>query len=145
VLHFYTATSPAALLHRHPHDAVAEEINAGPPGDAARQWLSAEGIRVVGSPQPSPGLLAWDLGPGETAVLALASSMSGAKAVVDDAAARRCANTLDIPALGTLAVVLRAQQRGSVGAVGPVPLSLREAGLYLLDDLLRDLMVLAGE
>ena len=39
----------------------------------------------------SPRVLAWDLGPGESAVLELALAVPGSTAVIDDLAARRCA------------------------------------------------------
>jgi predicted nucleic acid-binding protein len=52
--------------------AVAEEIEAGPSDDQARQALAAGRFTVVDTPPPSPELLSWDLGQGETAVLSLA-------------------------------------------------------------------------
>ena len=46
---------------------------------------------MVPPPDVPPGIAAWDLGPGESAVLAWAAARPGTIAVIDDLAARRCA------------------------------------------------------
>jgi hypothetical protein len=48
----------------------------------------------------------WDLGPGESQVIALCISGSRS-AVLDDRAARRCAAAHNVPVIGTLGIVLR--------------------------------------
>jgi predicted nucleic acid-binding protein len=45
----------------------------------------------------------WDLGSGETQVLALALSRGGPEVVLDDRQARRCARSLGLATTGTLA------------------------------------------
>lgn len=50
--------------------AVAKEIQAGPPGDPAQNFLMEGRIPIVATPTPSAELFAWDLGAGETTVLA---------------------------------------------------------------------------
>lgn len=55
--------------------AVAEEVLAHPQ-DPAAAWLTASGrSRVVPTLQVDPVLLAWDLGAGETAVIAQGLAM----------------------------------------------------------------------
>jgi hypothetical protein len=56
---------------------VADEIEAGPPLDPARQALASGRFTVVDTPPPSPELLAWDLVYGETAVLSWAIARDG--------------------------------------------------------------------
>jgi predicted nucleic acid-binding protein len=70
---------------------VAEEIQAGPPLDPARQALASGRFAIVDVPPPPPELLAWDLGRGETAVLSWAIAEKGWTAILDDAEARKCA------------------------------------------------------
>lgn len=65
--------------------------------------------------------------------------------IVDDLAARRCAATLGIPLLGTLGLVLKAKQRGSVPAARPLLEQLRRSGLYLSDRVMNQALALVGE
>jgi predicted nucleic acid-binding protein len=116
--------------------AVVYEIDAGPPNDPARLFLSTGPLPVV-TIAPDPAVLAWDLGAGESAVLSYALHNPGWQAVVDDAMARRCARTLDIPLLGTLAVILRARQAGLIPAAAPLLKALQAAGFRLDDQLIR--------
>ena len=83
-------------------DAVAAELLAGPISDAARKAVEQGwGIRVVTDTIPQE-LIDWGLGPGETAVLAVALERSPCTVVLDDAAARSCAKALGMPLIGTL-------------------------------------------
>jgi predicted nucleic acid-binding protein len=78
--------------------AVLVEVNAGPADDPARLILVNPPFPIV-NVDPSPMILAWDLGDGETAVLSYAAAHAGWKATIDDGAARRCAHALAIPLL----------------------------------------------
>lgn len=95
-------------------DAVLREINAGPPNDPARNWLAEPKVPIVHISKLPAELLAWDLGAGETAVLAYALANPGWTAVLDDNAARNCARSFSIPVKGTLAVVILAKQQGLI-------------------------------
>ena len=86
-----------------------------------------------------------DLGLGESQVLTLASGSSGARAVVDDLQARRCAESLGIPVIGTLGVVLRAKRKKLIPAARPVVVALRAAGLYVSDSLVEGALTHLGE
>lgn len=88
---------------------------------------------------------AWNLGAGETGVLSREYAHPGTLAVLDDFAARKCANVLGIPVKGTLGLALYAKRRGHVDRARPLVEKLREAGLYLSDTILRDALRLVGE
>ena len=98
---------------------------------------------------PSPAipteLLEWSLGPGETAVLALAPARAPATAVLDDAAARVCANVIGVPVIGTLGVVLRAKKRGLLDSAAETMKALTRAGLRLDAEVLRSALEHVGE
>lgn len=92
--------------------AVAEEIQRrGPQDPAARAIATTPWLKVVPTPMPTDSVRAWDLGQGETSVLAWAIAHPGSVAILDDLAARRCAKAHSIPQIGTLGIVLRAKRK----------------------------------
>jgi len=81
-----------------------------------------EGLRwvTVRTPVSAPATsLIADLGPGEAQVLMLALEIPGAIVVLDDARARRVAETRHIPLIGTLGLLLGAKRAGLISAVKP--------------------------
>lgn len=112
--------------------AVASEVlaygNNDPTALAMRDcaWLVVRDIDVM------PLQIAqWDLGKGESEVLAWAMAHPGTVAIVDDLSARRCATTLGIPVRGTVGLVLNAKRTGRIPAVRPVFEQLASMGMYL--------------
>lgn len=87
----------------------------------------------------------WDLGAGESEVLAWAFTHPGAEAIVDDLSGRRCAQTLGVPLRGTLGLVLQAKRDGHVAAVRPLFERLRAAGMYLSETVLNQAAALVDE
>jgi predicted nucleic acid-binding protein len=120
--------------------AVVEEISVAPEDDPARQALDQGIFKIVkASPVPDT-ILAWDLGKGESAVLAYALAHRGSVAILDDGAARRCARSLSLPVTGTLAVVILAKQHGLIESAAQVLHALRGADFRLDDGLIRDVL-----
>jgi predicted nucleic acid-binding protein len=87
----------------------------------------------------------WSLGPGETAVLSFAKLNAGFVAVLDDLAARRCAQACGIQTRGTVGITLFAKSRGIISSARPILEDLRAAGLYLSPELIAYALTLAGE
>jgi len=101
--------------------AVADEIQRGPRDDPACRWLREAAARwVCAGPALDPVVSAWDLGAGETAVLAWARSHPGFEAILDDRAARNCAAALGLQVRGTVGVILLAKLEGLLRKVAPV-------------------------
>lgn len=117
-------------------EAVLFEINAGPDDDPAREYLAKASLPVVSS-APEPLITAWDLGAGESAVLAHALANPEWKAVIDDGAARRCARVLAIPFIGTLGIIIRARQAGLIPAAAPLLKELQLQNFHLDDEVIR--------
>ncbi len=117
-------------------EAVAQEVGEKPDGEKVLGVVAALSTAQIGGAVTVPREVElWDLGRGESAVLTQAAAGPESRAVVDDLEARRCAQTLEVPVIGTLGVVLRAKRRGLITAARPVVTNLREAGLYLSDAL----------
>lgn len=124
--------------------AVAEEITAHS-DEAARAIGEHSWLERVPALPVSLAVAAWDLGAGESAVLSWATTHPGCVAVIDDYAARTCAEVLGIPVVGTLGLALRAKALGRVRSARPLVEELRRAGLYLSDALIREALSLVGE
>ena len=88
---------------------------------------------------------AWNLGNGESAVFSFALKGSGYRAIVDDLAARRCAQAFGIQTLGTGGLLILAKRRGVIISVEERLQWLRDSGLYLSDSVIQQLVSLAGE
>lgn len=127
-------------------ERVSMEIIAG--GDIAAEklydyeevWL--ESYLVVVSEE----VLVWNLGDGETDVLSLAfANKKTHTALVDDRAARKCAETLNIKTLGTGGILVLAKKRGLINSVGESIKKLQSVGLYISDEIIELLKKQAGE
>ncbi len=127
--------------------AVADEIAEGGEDDPARTWLcSTAGSSLVKDDVPAPNeVVCWDLGKGETAVLAWAIAAPNYEAILDDAAARRCAAVFGVKLRGTLSLVALAKKRGFIAKCRPVFTRLEQAGLYVRQDLVEQVAASAGE
>jgi predicted nucleic acid-binding protein len=129
------------LVPRSVADEVSVQIN-----DSAARWLAGAGhVYVVPPCAVDPILLAWDLGRGETSVMAEASQHTESIAVLDDLAARRCAQSLGLRCTGTLGFLLMAKRRGLIVEVMPLARQLQQSGLFLGERLLQDVRTAAGE
>jgi predicted nucleic acid-binding protein len=126
-------------------DAVISEILAGRHKDStaskalewARKFRVADSLLIAGVEH-------WDLGPGESQVIA--HSIARPRwAVLDDLAARRCAAAHNVPTIGTLGVVLRARTSQQIESARPLVEALRAAGMFLSDTFMNDALAKVGE
>lgn len=85
----------------------------------------------------NPLVSAWDLGAGESEVISYALANSDYTVMIDDAAARRCAISLNIPTLGTGGAIVLANRRNLIPSVEAPIQDLRDAGLWLSESLVR--------
>ena len=115
-------------------DEVVAELCAWPTADAAQKAVqSCSWLQKVHGILVPPVVAVWDLGAGESAVIAYALVQQGTIAVIDDLAARRCARSLGIPIRGTLGLVLDAKRQGLIPSARETLKHLREAVMYLSD------------
>ena len=101
---------------------VLEEIRAkGDQDPSVREIDRASHLEEVPALPVSESIRRWDLGRGESSVLAWARENPGALALLDDMQARRCAESQGIPLLGTAGLVLQASARSSPARAGTSP------------------------
>jgi predicted nucleic acid-binding protein len=114
--------------------AVFDEVTATQHDDRAAGTLAeSDWIERVAAIDLPPTVTEWDLGAGESAVIAVALGITGARPVIDDLVGRRCALALGLDVMGTLGVVIAAYRRGHIEDPRPVLFELRTAGMWLSD------------
>ncbi len=118
-------------------EPVAREIRTyGDDDPTAQALVKRSWLEVRHSAAPPSAIQAWDLGAGESSVLALALGSPGSTVIIDDLAGRRCAEALGLPLRGTVGLVLAAKQAGRIRAARPVLEQLRDGGMYLSEAVL---------
>lgn len=153
-------TSPLQYLHQVKHlhllPALADSVIVPP-----AVLTELEEGRRLGVELPSPRDLLWavvrepvsapaaplvaHLGPGETQVLMLALETPGTIVVLDDALARRFAETRSIPLIGTLGLLLSAKRLGMIAAIEPLLDDLQALRFRLSLSTRTSVLMLAGE
>ena len=145
--------SKAGLIHLLPDlfdevlivESVWEEIDQR--GDIARDNLIEYENEWVRSSCPiAHEVLIWNLGDGESEVLsfALANGQSHT-ALIDDRAARRCADTVSVRTLGTGGILILSKKRGLVESVSVELDKLIAAGLWIGSEVQNAILAEAGE
>lgn len=89
-------------------------------------------------------MIEWDLGPGESSVIAMSLTLPGSCAIIDDLLGRKSALALGVQVIGTLGVVIAAHRRGVVDDPRRVFLELRTAGMWLSDEVIARALRIAG-
>ncbi len=116
--------------------AVADEVRAAGPSDPAAAALRTTAwIEIVDAPPPSAAIIAARLGEGESALLAWGEANRDEELILDDYAARRCAEVLALRVRGSLSLVVQAKRLGVIPSARAVIGELRAAGIYLSDRL----------
>jgi predicted nucleic acid-binding protein len=142
MIHFLQQAASQILIPT----AVATEIGRRGRADITVQTLSSVPWLMTVEALPIPPLIqAWDLGPGESAVLAFAQAHPSIAVIIDDGAGRRCAELLGIPLLGTLGLVMIAKKRGLIPAARPVIALLKQHGMFLSESTIDRAMRLIDE
>lgn len=126
--------------------AVVSELQEGRqkgysvPNPSNHKWIEIVTPRNV----PSEWLIR-DLGKGELAAMALGLENPGGIVLLDDALARQVAMGAGLEVWGTLRILLEAKSQGLADCVEPLVDQLRNAGMWVSDDVRRRVLALAGE
>ncbi len=111
-------------------EAVIREVAAGADRGEATDTVAWARERMQTDVPVATSVGAWDLGAGESQVISHCLAVS-AIAVLDDGAARACAQAHGLSLIGTLGVILRARKQGLIPAARPLIEELRHAGSFL--------------
>ncbi|MEP7012754.1 MAG: DUF3368 domain-containing protein [Acidobacteriota bacterium] len=118
---------------------ITQHRREAPGAAAIRQ---AAWIEIATPDPPEVELLAILLDRGEAEAIALAQRLPGSTLLLDDARARRVAERLAIPRIGTVGLLRRAKKAGLIQAVKPCIEALMANGIYihrtLIDAVLKD-------
>jgi predicted nucleic acid-binding protein len=126
-------------------EPVFEEVIAGGHSDKAAAAVSeAVWLEKRASPSCPESVVAWDLGAGESSVIATALQTPGARVVLDDLNGRKCSLVHGIDTVGTLGVIITAHRQGQLADVRAVLLELRAAGMWLSDEVIARTLRIAG-
>ena len=126
-------------------EAVFNEVIAGGHTDKAAQAISDAGwIEKRVAPSIPESVVAWEIGKGESSVIATALPVPGARVVVDDLNGRKCALAHGLGVVGTLGVVIAAHRQGRIDDPRAVLLELRTAGMWLSDAVIAQALRIAG-
>jgi len=126
-------------------ESVHREVTTSEHSDRAASevriatWLTP--VVVASVPQT---IHAWDLGPGESEVIALGLERRNARMVIDDLAGRKCAAAHELDVIGTLGVVIAAYKRKEIEDPAAILDELREAGMWLSDRVIATALEFAG-
>ena len=131
---------------------VWDEVIRKPREDEGRQLHHAiEGgwLRLVANPamdvdDPAEEIQTSGIDWGERSVLALAREMD-AVVLIDDLRARRAAEKLALPVLGTIGLLSRARTSGAVGPLRPLFDTLSASGYFLPAELMRRVLAECDE
>ncbi|XOF33920.1 MAG: DUF3368 domain-containing protein [Candidatus Electrothrix sp. YB6] len=85
------------------------------------------------------------VGKGEAQAIALAQTTAGCTVLLDDLRARKVAQRLDVPQIGTLGLLLRAKRRGLLDSIRLRLEALVENGIYIRQELIDAVLKEAGE
>lgn len=117
------------------HDIAAQRI------EAAKEWIE---IRKVDS-NLDRRMYRAKLHDGEVEVMLLAQEIGADAVIIDDSAARKTAEYLNLPLTGTLGVMIKAKQRGLLEAVMPVVQQMEQNGVYFSRELKEKIRKLSQE
>lgn len=104
--------------------------------DNAQKWVYEKGEIYIENVTNIPNYIsAWDLGLGESEVIAFAKENNDFIAALDDKAARNCAYSLNVRVIGTIGLVLLMNKQNLITDAESKLKELRNIGFRINDDL----------
>jgi predicted nucleic acid-binding protein len=105
------------------------------------EWIDVRDIANIAAKDA----FAATLHDGEVEVMLLAKEIGAELIIMDDGLARKHVKYLSLTVTGTVGVLLRAKHDGIINEIKPVLDDLIQQGFYISDDVLHEVLCLAGE
>lgn len=137
------------LLHLTKHllipRGVYEEISYHKYSDSASGWIKNLDSSLIYEVETLNPIAEWNLGKGESQVLSFSYNNGCLPVVIDDKAARNCAEVFKIKTLGTISVIVLAKKLSLISDMKPLFYALRANGFRISDDILETALKLSDE
>ena len=134
--------SPLSKIWLIPSGVVKEINRKSSIEDIVSELENNADVKIKSVKNINPLVANWNLGQGESEVITLAIE-EGSTAVLDDLQAGKCATVLNVKLMGTLGLLLLAKRKGIVNRIQPLFERVVQAGLYieqgLIDNLLKSI------
>jgi predicted nucleic acid-binding protein len=104
-------------------------------------WVNVVAIRN----QEALRFLKFEIDEGEAATIILATEIKGALLILDEKKARKIARRLDLKVTGLMGVLMKAKEKGIIGAVRELIVSLEEADFRISEEIKQKVLRLCGE
>ena len=128
-----------------PEEVEREVLASGKTSQKGEVLASYQWIKLFHDIVIAPQVASWDLGQGESAVISFVLENPDFWAVIDDREGRRCAMALQCRHTGTLGIIVLAKRRGIIPSIRKYLGKLKEAGLWLSDELVDQVCQKSGE
>jgi len=125
-------------------EGVVAEIKAVPDDPASGAIDTCDWLRRVAVVVPD-SVKAWDLGRGESEVIAHALVSPGFRPLLDDSEGKACSLAFGLKPLGTGGLLVYAKRSGLLDSVGDVLDDMRGRGLWISDQVFNAILQQAGE
>ena len=125
-------------------NGVVAEIEIDPDDPASCMLRECSWLKQVKVSVPD-GIKAWDLGCGESEVIAHALSTSGFRPLLDDAEGKACALAFGLKPIGTGGLLILAKRAGLLDSVGKALNDMRAEGLWISNTVFHTIVEMAGE
>lgn len=125
--------------------AVREEFLSTEKETRRKTLRDESWIRVIELKSPNRIGAFATLDEGEAQVLVLAEEQNASLVLIDERKARRYAERLKLPLSGTLGILLLAKEERIIPVIAPLLKAIQEAGLYLHNELVEQVLHMAGE
>ena len=124
---------------------VYEEINFHEHTDNASKWIRSLDNSLIHEVTIPHIISDWNLGKGESQVISFSYQNDKIPIVIDDKAAKKCANLFNIKVVGTLAVLIKAKQMGLIDEVKPLLYALKANGFRISNHIIATALEIVGE
>ena len=124
---------------------VFEEITAYSIDDPAVLWMRDKKRSLIHQVEIPTIISEWNLGKGESEVIAFAYQQKEYVVAIDDRAAKRCAESFDIKVRGTIALIIDAKRKQFISEATPLLLKLKANGFRISSAVFDEALKLAGE